>query len=81
MVTLQNQDRETGGARSWEILGVWRAINAGAGSIRSCPWALMLRTLGDSFRAVAGEMTAPGFRYGQLGALIRKPSPVEDIAQ
>jgi hypothetical protein len=44
-------------------------------------YVLMLSTPDDTFTAAEGLMSAPELLYGQLGALLRKPSPVGDIAQ
>jgi len=41
----------------------------------------MLSTLDEAFRAVEREMATPGLLYRQLGAPLRKPSPVGDIEQ
>src|SRR5208283_704821 len=58
-----------------------RAIRGGAFRMRNCPCLLMLRTLDETLRAVDGEVSAPRWRYGQLGALVRNPSPCWDIVQ
>ena len=56
-------------------------ITGGAFPTRACPWVLMLRTFDETFRAVEAEVSTPRCRYGQAGGLVRKPSPVRDIAQ
>jgi hypothetical protein len=78
---FSNQECETGGPRSWVISEVCNAITVGVVSLQSCPWVPMPRTLDETFRAVGGETSARKFRYGQLGALVRKPSPSKDIEQ
>ena len=58
-----------------------RAIVVGVSRMWSWLYVLMLSTPDDTFTAAEGLMSAPELLYGQLGALLRKPSPVGDIAQ
>ena len=70
-----------GGPRCWVLSEARREITGDAARTESCPSVVLLKTLEETFSGVECEVSAPRRRYGQLAALLRKPSPLADSAQ